>query len=69
MASQKTFLHFSVLDTMYRWSMMKNIHNPNLVGIGMCLTSAMYIRQNILARIYGKHLWTRPIYTDFNEAN
>ena len=27
-------LHFSVLDTMYRWSMMKNIHSPNLVGIG-----------------------------------
>ena len=28
------FLHFSILDTMYRWSMMKNIHSPNLVGIG-----------------------------------
>ena len=33
MTSQKLFLHFSVLDTMYRWSMMKNIHSPNLVGI------------------------------------
>ena len=31
---KKLFLHFSVLDTMYRWSMMKNIHSPNLVGIG-----------------------------------
>ena len=34
MTSQKLFLVFSVLDTMYRWSMMKNIHSPNLVGIG-----------------------------------
>ena len=25
--------HFSVLDTMYQWSMMKNIHSANLVGI------------------------------------
>ena len=31
---KKLFLHFNVLDTMYRWSMMKNIHSPNLVGIG-----------------------------------
>ena len=28
------FLDFSILDTMYRWSMMKNIHSPNWVGIG-----------------------------------
>ena len=28
------FLHFSVLDTMYRWRMMENIHSPNLVGNG-----------------------------------
>ena len=28
------FLDFSVLDTMYRWSMMKNIHSPSWVGIG-----------------------------------
>ena len=34
MTSQKFLLHFSVLDTMYWWSMMKNIHSPNLVGIG-----------------------------------
>ena len=35
MTSQKTFfLDFSVLDTMYRWSMMKNIHSPNWVGMG-----------------------------------
>ena len=27
---QQLCLHFSVLDTMYRW----NIHHPNLVGIG-----------------------------------
>ena len=24
------------MDTMYRWSMMKNIHSPNLVGISSC---------------------------------
>ena len=38
MTSQKTFFffHFSVLDTMYRWSMMKNNHSPNLMGIGLC---------------------------------
>ena len=30
---KKHFLDFSVLDTMYRWSMMKNIHSPNWVGI------------------------------------
>ena len=28
------FLYFSILDIMYRWSMMKNIHSPNVVGIG-----------------------------------
>ena len=28
------FFDFSVLDTMYRWSMMKNIHGPYWVGIG-----------------------------------
>ena len=31
---KKLFLHFSVLDTMSRWSMMKNILSLNLVGIG-----------------------------------
>ena len=30
----KNFLDISVLDTMYRWSTMKNIHSPNWVGIG-----------------------------------
>ena len=34
MTSQNFFLDFSVLDTMYRWSMIKNIHSPNWVGIG-----------------------------------
>ena len=34
MISHKNFLHFGALDTMYRWSMMKNIHSQNLVGIG-----------------------------------
>ena len=32
--TKKLFLDFSVLDTMFRWSMMKNIHSPNWVGIG-----------------------------------
>ena len=32
--TKKLFLDFSVLDTMYRWRMMKNIHSPNWVGIG-----------------------------------
>ena len=32
--TKKLFLYFSVLDTMYQWSMMKNIHSPNFVGIG-----------------------------------
>ena len=26
--------HFRVLDTMYQYSMMKNIHSPNLLRIG-----------------------------------
>ena len=30
---KKMFLHISVLDIMYRSSMMKNIYSPNLVGI------------------------------------
>ena len=30
----KTFLYFSVVDTMYRWSIIKNIHSPNLLRIG-----------------------------------
>ena len=34
MTSQKTFFAFQRLDTMYQWSMMKNIRSPNLVGIG-----------------------------------
>ena len=27
------FVDFSVLDTMYQWSMMKNIHSPHWVGM------------------------------------
>ena len=30
----KTFLHFRILNTIYRQSMMKNLHSPNLVGSG-----------------------------------
>ena len=67
--------NFSVLDTMYRWSMMKNIHSPNWVGIGSCgpkiwphefLISPIEISVNWSG---SKQLWTRPIYTDFNGAN
>ena len=25
---KKVFVHFSILNTMYRWSMMKNIQSP-----------------------------------------
>ena len=69
------FLDFSVLDTMYRWSMMKNIHSPNWVGIGSWgpkvwpqeyLISPIEISVNWSG---SKHLWTGPIYTDFNGAN
>ena len=69
------FLDFSVLDTMYRWSMMKNIHSPNWVGIGswgpeiwphVYLISPIEISVNWPG---SKQLWTRPIYTDFNGAN
>ena len=35
MTSLTTFFAFQHFEYhMYRWSMMKNIHNPNLVGIG-----------------------------------
>ena len=69
------FLDFSVLDTMYRWSMMKNIHSPNWVGIGSWgpeiwphdyLISPIEISVNCSG---SKQLWTRLIYTDFNEDN
>ena len=70
------FLDFSVLDTMSRWSMMKNIHSPNLVGIGYWgpeiwpheyLLSPIEISVNWPGN--SKQLGTRPIYTDFNGAN
>ena len=69
------FLHFSVFDIMYRWSMMKNIHSPNLVGIGSWwpeiwpheyLISPIEIIVNWLG---SKQLRTRSIYTDFSGAN
>ena len=72
---KKLSLDFSVLDTMYRWSMMKNIHSPNWVGIGSWrpeiwpheyLISPIEISVNWSG---SKQLWTRPIYTDFNGAN
>ena len=69
------FLHFSVLDTMYQWSMMKNIHSPNLVGIGswgpeIWLHEYLISPTKISVNWPGfKHLWTRPVYTNFNVAN
>ena len=33
-SQKKNSFHFGVLDTIPRWSMMKNIHSQNLVGIG-----------------------------------
>ena len=75
MTSQKFFGDFSVLDTMYQWSMIKNIHSPDWVGIGSWgpeirpheyLISPTEISVNWPG---SKKLWTRPIYTDFNGAN
>ena len=60
---------------MYRWSMMKDIHSPNGVGIGSWgpeiwpheyLISPIEIGVNWPG---SKQLWTRPIYTDFSGAN
>ena len=53
MTSQKTFLHFSNLDTMYLWSMMKNIHSPNLVRIGS----------------WGPEIWPREYLISPNEIS
>ena len=72
---KKLFLHFSILNNMCRWSMIKNIHSQNLVGIGSWgpeiwpheyLISPIEISVNWPG---SKQLWTRPIYTDFNGAN
>ena len=72
---KKLSLHFSVLDTMYRWSMMKNIHRPNLMRIGSWgpeiwphkyLISPIEISVNWPG---SKQLWTRSIHTVFNGAN
>ena len=66
------FLHFSVLDTMYWWTMMKNIHSPNLVGIGswgpeIWPHEYLISPSEISVKWPGsKQLWTRLIYTDFN---
>ena len=72
---KKLFLDFSVLDTMYRWSMMKNIHSPNWVGIGSW-GPEIWLHEYLISPIEisvnwsgSKQLWTRPIYTDFNRAN
>ena len=77
MTSQKTFFfYFSVLDTMYRWSMMKNIHSPNWMGIGSWggggeIWPHEYLNPTEISVNWpgSKQLWTRPIYTDFNGAN
>ena len=76
--SQKTFFAFQrfgyhasveTMETMPRWSMMKNIHSPNLVGIGSWgpeiwpheyLLSPIEISVN---RPGSKQLWTSPIIT------
>ena len=72
---KKLFLDFSVLDTMYRWSMMKNIHSPNWVGIGSWVPETWpheYLISPIEISVNwpgSKQLWNRPIYTDFKGAN
>ena len=69
------FLHFSVLDTMYRWSMMKNIHSPNLLGIGswgpeIWPNEYLISPTEISVNWPGSYLFeTRPICTDFIRAN
>ena len=72
---KKLFLHFSVLDTMYRWSMMRNIHSPNLTWIGSW-GPKIWLHDYLISPIEisiswpgSKQLWIRPIYTDFNGAN
>ena len=62
------FFHFSVLDTcMYRWSMMKNIHSQNLVGIvswGPKIWPHEYLISPIEISVNWpgfKQLWTRSI--------
>ena len=69
-------INFSVLDTMSRWSMMKNIHSPNLVGIGSW-GPKIWPHEYLLSPIEisvnwpgSNSYWTRPIiYTDFNGVN
>ena len=65
------FFISAFLDTIYRWSIMKNIHIPNLVGIGSWgpekwpheyLISPIEINANWPG---SKQLWTRPIYNSF----
>ena len=67
-------LHFSVLDTMYKLSMMKNIYSPNLVGIGS-RGPEIWLHEYLISPIKisvnwpgSKQLWTRPIYTNFHGA-
>ena len=69
------FLHFSILDTMSRWSMMKNIHSPNLVGIGSW-GPEIWPHEHLLSPIEISVNWPGSnsyepgqIYTDFNGAN
>ena len=63
---KKLFSHFSI-DTMYRWSMMKNIHSPNLVGIsslGPEIWPHEYLISPIEIRYSCGHIlgppWTNP---------
>ena len=59
---------------MSRWSMMKNIRSPNMVGIGSWgpeIWPHKYLLSPIEISVNwpgSKQLWTRPIYTDFNGA-
>ena len=68
---KKLFLYFSVLDTMYQCSMMKNIHSQNLVGIGS-RRPKIWLHEYPISPIEISVNWpgskqlTRPIYTDFN---
>ena len=76
MTSQEFFFFFffciSAFWIMYWWSIIKNIHSPNLVGI-CSWEREIWPHEYIISPIEisvnwpgFKQLWTRPIYTRFN---
>ena len=73
--TNKTFLEFNVLNSMYLWSMTKNIHSPNLVVISSWVAE-IWPREYLISSVEisvnwpgFKQLWTGSSYTAFNAAN